>query len=524
MYNIKKSWLQELLIGIYKTDRIKNEDSQIIIEEKSLLGKCDFSKTKNYGNYYNWFEEMFKLTFIKSDTFFGIDTEGKSCKPDNPKKGQIRFKTKDAINNAYKFLTDKGIDFSILSQDEFFNLENCEKIIFKILCIYLKYIFASEDNVSANNTVNGTSIVFEEAIPEIEYLLLMEIPTMGKYVHTTEDNSVVESDMNKADCNRYISIGINDLEIPQVVYFLTVNANIKIIKKKEPQKIPEDLIDVFRDRLMRDLSIYDPSRDMVAEYVPIPMPFEKDDYIIDSPERDFNISEICPDYSEIAKLKIFYLFKMDKDKIGAFYPEVITSYDLRKAIIDKANEKLRIPFLKKIKNYYIDVIDYIEDVLKRILSIDTEKMISGEVDDRIVSAFNIDYDYILEYLERNGVTSEKSLYLYMMLDRAINEFTKQITLCVDETARQIVKYIDTDRINGHIERLEEFISSDKIKRAILIQENDENEHPDNYSLITDDMTWNQRRQQIYKKKTKGLFKNLRCEIKTYLYWLRNTLQ
>ena len=81
-----------------------------------------------------------------------------------------------------------------------------------------------------------------------------------------------------------------------------------------------------------------------------------------------------------------------------------------------------------------------------------------------------------------------------MLDRAINEFTKQITLCVDETARQIVKYIDTDRINGHIERLEEFISSDKIKRAILIQENDENEHPDNYSLITDDMTWNQRRQ------------------------------
>lgn len=518
MYNTRKKCLQELLIGIYKTDRIKYEDSQIIIEDKSLLEKCDFSKTKNYGNYYNWFVEMFKMTFMKSDTFFGIDTEGRSCKPDNPKKGQIPFKTKVAIDNAYTFLNGKGVDLSILSEDNSSNVEKCEEIIFSIFCIYLEHIFDVTDN-----NVYDTAALFKEALLEIQCELLMKIPSMGKRVHTTEDNSVVEVGMNKAHCNRYIPVGINDLEIPKIIYFKTVNADIVIIKTKEPQIIPEKDIGTFRDLLMRDLCKYDPSEDIVCDDFPIPLPFERDEYTIDSPKKFFNISKICPDYNEIAKLKIFYLFKMDKDKIGAFYPDVKSSYDLRKAIIMKANNDLRIPFIKKIKNYYIDVIDYIEDVLKRILSIDTEKMISGEVDDRIVLAFNIDYDFILEYLDNNGVTSDKSIYLYMMIDRAINTFIIQITVRVESMAKQIVEYIDNDRIKEHIKRVENFISSDKINSAVVIQENYEIKHPENYRLITDDMTWDQKLLENYKKKTKGLFKNLRCGIETYLYWLRNIL-
>ena len=213
MYNTRKKCLQELLIGIYKTDRIKYEDNQIIIEEKSLLEKCNFSKTQNYGNYYNWFVKMFKLTFIESATFFGIDTVGGSCKPDNPKKGQSRFQTKNAKENAYDFLISKGINFKILSEDEFYSMNKCEEIIFRIICIYLKHIFYFEDNTSSND---DTSVFIKEAIPEIERMLLMETLTMGKHVHTTEDNSVVEFGMSKADCNWYIPVGIDDLGIPKI--------------------------------------------------------------------------------------------------------------------------------------------------------------------------------------------------------------------------------------------------------------------------------------------------------------------
>lgn len=519
MYDIRKKCLQELLIGIYKTDRISYDDSQIIIEGKSLIDRCVSNKLEKNSSYHNWFKKLFNLTFLKSDTFFVIDTEGGSCKPDNPKKGQIPFKTKDAIDNADKFLKGKGVDLSILSEDKSTNAEKCEEIIFEILCIYLKHIFEFTDN-----TVYDTAALFKEAFPEIQYKLLMKVPSTGKYVHTTEDNSVVETGMSKAECNRYIPVGIDDLGIPPIANINIVNANIRIIKTKQPQIMPEKDIGTFRYLLMRDLCKYDPSEDIVCDDFPIPLPFERDEYTIDSPKKVFNISKICPDYNEIANLKIFYLFKIDRDKIGAFYPDVKTSYDLREAIIAKANKDLRIPFIKKIKDYYIDVIDYIEDVLKRILSIDTEKMINGEVDDKIVSAFNIEYDYISDYLEKNCATYEKSLYLYIMIDRAINDFNNQITVCVERMAKQIVEYIDTDRIKEHIKWVENFISSDKIKKAIIFQENDENEHPEKYCLLTDDMTWNQKRLEIYKKKTKGLFKNLRCGIETYLYWLKNTLQ
>ena len=44
--NKKASFFQELLIGIYKSDRIKYEQKQVFIEGKSLYGKCDFEKTE----------------------------------------------------------------------------------------------------------------------------------------------------------------------------------------------------------------------------------------------------------------------------------------------------------------------------------------------------------------------------------------------------------------------------------------------------------------------------------------------
>ena len=137
---------------------------------------------------------------------------------------------------------------------------------------------------------------------------------------------------------------------------------------------------------------------------------------------------------------------------------------------------------------------------------------------------NIDYDYIVDFFKSNNVLDEKNLYLYLMIDRALIDFTYQLNIDTDETAKQIVQNIDKEKIEKHLEKLMKFISSEKIMSAILFQEADENAHPEKYWCDTGNAFSEQQKAELYKKRSKSLFRNLKKAVEKYAHLLQLYLQ
>ena len=237
-----------------------------------------------------------------------------------------------------------------------------------------------------------------------------------------------------------------------------------------------------------------------------------------------SISHIFPEADKINKFVIYYLLNINESKVKVFYSEIRTPYELRKAIIAKGYKKLLTLFKTRISEYYAEVIDYIEDINKRILSIDIERLITGEIDKELAVALNIDYDYIVDFFKSNNVLDEKNLYLYLMIDRALIDFTYQLNIDTDETAKQIVQNIDKEKIEKHLEKLMKFISSEKIMSAVLFQEADENAHPEKYWCDTGNAFSEQQKAELYKKRSKSLFRNLKKAVEKYAHLLQLYLQ
>lgn len=340
------------------------------------------------------------------------------------------------------------------------------------------------------------------------------------YEHTSDDNSVVEIREEKENCNCFLSVGIKDLGMEEVVPIFTVTACVHTLKKKDKKERSDNFGKVPTDWLMSNFGKYDSAIDLVFKLSRLStMSIDKDTVTMNPPSNTFSISRIQLDPNAVNKFEVYFLFKIDKDKITTFYPNVKTPYDLCKALIVRNHEQLSKPFNYKIKNYYRQVMIYIDDILEKVLDIDFEKLIAGDVDESILSVFDIDYDYMINYFNSNEVLDEKDLYLYLMIDRALHNFTDQLNIYADVMARQISVTIDIDEVATHMEKLMKFISSDKIKDAVVMQEYDEKEHPEKYRFVLENMPYDQMLIETYTKKTVGLFKSLIKSVEKYYFFL-----
>lgn len=510
--NKKASFFQELLIGIYKSDRIKYEQKHIYIEGKSLYGKCDFEKTDKYVIYRAWFNELFRLTFLDEETEFSIDREGGSYNIDTLKKGQVQFTRKGAIINTVLFLKKHGVDFNILTNKDVTEVENIKMIIYTSLWIVTSYIF---------NTV-GCDIEkdFRIMINSINLYLCKESFSVSSPCHTTEENSVVERSLSKRECNRYVCVRNEDVGIPRIVSFTPVSANIFIINRKERQK--ENSKDtLFLDWLMSGLGVYDPMKDEVIETSSYSQPSVLE-RVKELPEP-FHISHIYPDAHKVNSFKIYYLCSITPDKIRTLFPDASDPHTLRKMIIAKDKERLASKFQLIVSAYCEEVMRYIEDVLDRIIAMDLERLITGDIDADIIFAFNIDYDKVISFLKENGVLNNKDSYLYLMIDRAIRDFIYQINFDTAQLVNMICTNVNKDCINMHIKKLKELVSSDKIRTAVIVQEEDQIKNPDNYYTNIGASAWSNESINLYTKRVKGSFSSLRGTIEKYVSYLSKAL-
>lgn len=508
---IKKSILQELLIGVFKTYRVTYHDKQVLIEGASLFKKCDFDKPKNFIYYRASLEELFRLTFLDPYTEFYIDTNGSGYNLDRPKKNQVRFSRKNAVVNAVEYLTKQGVNFNILTDKDAVDVENIDEILYTILWMITAYIF-SNFNVDPEKEESSLK-------SSIELYLCKKSFGVGETKHTTDSNCIIESPLNKKECNRYMCIRSEDVGVQRVYSFNSVSAGLYIINRKESKNKPSP---VSTEWLMSGLGVYDPQKDEVFEIHSFPKRmYSESKYEIIEGEKCF-ITDICPDANAVIDFKIYYLLNIDSNKVKALYSGVSNPYELNKAIISKKTQDITAKFRQIIAAYYEEVIRYIEDVLDRIMRMDLKKYIAGDIDADITAAFNIDYDAAILFYKKKEALDEKDTYLYLTIDRAIGSFINEIKSGFDLLPVQICDNVNSDRIDIHIKKLEEFTESDIINLAVLLQQADQENNPDNY--MSDFVSaLDEGNEDIYTKRAKGRFQSLKCTIENYKSLLQDAL-
>lgn len=526
----RKSFLQELLIGIYKTDRLSFKDDEVNIIGKSIFDKCDLSNDKSRGHSYERYEQLLHATFNNSKITWCIDTEGYGYNPTKAAGKVItktQFSVSAAIDNSFVYLKSIGINFDIFCKNKPTEIEGIRDILYGSLheIIYLIFFWRIDGNSIADD--DDISSLLSYQISSVNSWLIRKSYEINGYTTASSYNSVVESGRDKSSCNRFIYVTIKDLSIQNNVSIYVSQIKSYIINKRKINNVDFKIDSSGYNWLMSDLGTYIPYDNKVYRLTSLPAAIDSSSNsrydIVSYPDKKF-LSNIHPDPNSINEFGIYYLFNLDENKIKTFYPDVRTSHELRSAIIRKAYSELSSAFKKRISSYINDVLLYIEDVIACIMLMDPEQLITGIIDEKMVSIFNIDYDSMLSFYKENNAIEEANLYLYMMIDGALLDFSKQLNYNSYYLANSILEYENSGRIKEHMEKLHGFISSDKIKKAIEIQKKDEERNPSVYRLGIDKVYGEERIIEAYKKKTPGLFQSLFNSVNTYYRFIMHKLE
>ena len=131
---------------------------------------------------------------------------------------------------------------------------------------------------------------------------------------------------------------------------------------------------------------------------------------------------------------------------------------------------------------------------------------------------------MISFYKNNNAIEEANLYLYMMIDGALQDFQKQLynnSYCL---ANSVLEHIEHNRIKEHMEKLNSFVTSDMIKKAIAIQDKDEKDNPSAYRLGIDKVDGEELIIESYKKKTSGLFQSLFNSVSNYYLLLKSNIK
>lgn len=530
MANNRKAFLQELLIGIYKTDRLNFDNVEVSIKGRSIFDNCDLSNNKSRGHSYERYEQLFNATFNDSTITWCLDTNGKGYNPTKATDriiAETQFSVSNAIDNSFVYLKSIGVNFDIFCKNKPTEIEGISDILYRVLhgILYLIFFWRVDgDPIAADDDISS---LLSYQVSSINSMLIRNAYEINGYTLASSDNSIVELGRDKNSCNRFIYVTIKDLSIQNNVSIYVSSIRSYIINKKETNNLEFKIDSSGYNWLMSDLGTYSPYDNKVYRLTSLPAAIDSSSNIrydiVSYPDKKF-LSNIHPDPNSINEFGIYYLFNLDENKIKTFYPDVRTSHELRSAIIRKAYSELSSAFKKRISSYINDVLLYIEDVIACIMLIDPEQLITGIIDEKMVSIFNIDYDSMLSFYKENNAIEEANLYLYMMIDGALLDFSKQLNYNSYYLANSILEYENSGRIKEHMEKLHGFISSDKIKKAIEIQKKDEERNPSVYRLGIDKVYGEERIIEAYKKKTPGLFQSLFNSVNTYYRFIMHKLE
>lgn len=482
----RKEYLLDLIDGIYGAGNGRvNFDEYGITRKSGLRDKTNqtvFKGRKSMGSYCEQYRKLFIMTFIDDNVNFDLPY------------GNGQFTREIAYENARNYLIKHGVEFILIGDiviDDYDSLiieaiNNC--ILPAIFHSYIDINNSEETNDNENKDI-GDEIIDNEyaiAIQQINNRIFSAFMLLKHQIKNKDVLVIKDSSYNEYDYNYAIPMKTHSVCDPEKVYFPNIEAYAERClvgqednkEKKSPQSFEE---------MTKGYSKYPFNRDDIfKEPDTISIPEQELRKLQSDKSRRFFISSVMFYSDALSNQNFYYVTNINEYLLKSKHPEIKTHDDLDKFLREEAKKDVEKYYKTGNFQYYNCLMDYIEDVIKRIYNIDLNIFINVESDNleiyrSNIECFNIDADYIIKFLH-DSLNSQ--LQIYLMIERIIKEFYKSLRTYGRVLVRKLYSILNEDDVKKHMNQIKKYIESEYLENAIKMQHDSVNKYPWMYKLPT----------------------------------------
>lgn len=506
----RKEYLLELIDSIYGKGNRKvnyNYEEYIVKRQSGLCDKVNtkiFNSRKSMGSYAEQFKTLFTMTFVDEGTEFDIEYNGTEY-------------TRDiALKNARQYFIENGVEF-LLWRD--ITINDYDHLIIAFLNEYIiPAIFYSRSDDSYDELDLGDEDIsreFNSAIKRINDKIFSEMISMKHRVKNKEVLKLSDRSFNDRDYNYAVPMTLYSVIERHHIYFAPIVAYVERYtqKKEENCDKPQETF-----------------KEMLTGYVKLPLnpdgffnapegqPFHQkmfNSFLMWEKSEIFYISSVDLDSSVLEDRDFYFITFLDEYNLKSSNSNIMNHEDLHKYLTYKAKIEVE-EYLKPRKyEYYNNMLAYIEDVVRRIFSIDLELFIDVEAKDleeyrKNIECFNVNADYIISYLD--GCLNSQ-IQIYLMIERIIHQFSESLSRIGVMGAVELYSVLSGRDIKAHMNKMSGYAESDYLNNAIQHQKNSVKQYPHMYRLPKNDNN------NMNGVKSPSLYVDLKKTLEKYCYSL-----
>lgn len=438
MESIKRSEaLGKLLSGIYKNQNVNFTQNTIIINDDGI------KKTLFTPNSINNFGLLIKVTFTCADVMF-VDS----------KKGKSFNLTKDKVlENTIAYFRDLGIFIPEIANKTEKDL--LKRRIYNALHEQiLPAIFSSIDNEKEKIDIENDDISteFNKAVNDIkskfcsgDFFEQLYVDIKSSDVEKLYDSEYSENECNYGVivCSAYEDIFKTFRPVP-TIYYYNEHQDESIEQENNSSKdLTSSLVNVLDIKTKNFVSpyYYTPNKEIAANETRSNVKEYKIRFNVQNPIKNF-----IPRY-------FYFITKLDDDIIKESFSDCKSPVMLKRKLLDKAIEQIRITYTNEIIQYYQKMFANIEDICRSFLAINSEPILSQEISDiecfkKVLKSLCNEKDIgeVLTFCKENQLSVQQTYrYIFCGIEDAIRDYMFMISDSLMQSCNLIE---DSSKINN----------------------------------------------------------------------------
>lgn len=435
-------YLRDLLTTVYGTTDVRYEiETECVVSRNSIFDSCNFKIRKSMGLYSEKFKELFDFTLLDDKFCF------------NSKKRLPALDRNGAMKNYQAYLEKIGVDLFEWEGIEI-EKEKWSWLLYTTLALFIiPAIFFVEykDRKSKDHKYDDIELQMKAAVVGIQRMFDRE--RIALFMENSRQK-YVNSQCKVQECNYKLLIKKEEIKIPNMIKWECIETECcnecKIPDHPDKKGIKNELLDGFIK--------VDPNNEVIK--------IETNNLCSDEGYK-INISSVRVNINIIPQEDFEYLTYIPKDD-KKFYDNYKTNYQLKKAVIERAQYDIDYIFASQKYSYYLSISQYIEDVLMKISKINMDCFVNNNISDiafyeETLRIFTYDSNEITEYYkDKYGMEGAKEKIKFIIIDM-ISRFSNQLEKVSEQLADIFHKTFSKEEFDSHKRNLEEYINKKDLK-------------------------------------------------------------
>lgn len=480
-------YLQNLLNDIFGLTSISIDENQIVLGSGELFNKCSYR-----GAGVENFRKLFWSALVYKFEFFDVAGISKN-----------NYNYDAMVANTRKYFKKNNVQFKFLEGTRFDNSQIPKLMAIYINSYILPAIFYDGINKEKENLKDDIiELEINNAFERVREMITLEYIRYSGNTESSKVYIVRDSEYYESEYNFAVPLLIS--EISDVVKIYPVESRIYVYR--ESQSKQESMEDDLFTQITNQYKKY--PLDEIDTYC-WNIEYNNNSNLNDMGES-YQLSNIeIPNYL-LQQQKCYYLTLVNRDIINSYCVNSVQAWN------EIIKENAKQDFLKenkvRLKKYYLEVIKYIEDCLKRIFSINFGRYIYGTIKDmeEFMDYLNMDSKSIINFLSIDKADIEWiTLQAYLIIQRVIQDVKQLLEQNAITLNKAYKEYLDSSTICDHKKEIEKFVNSDNLINALKYQEDYVLQFPQYFKKAnTPEEIWS-------KYKSRHLFKKLRGALIDY---------